>query len=149
MARWGPRCAFPDRPVIVGCGDGCYLLSGFELLTAVRYDLPVIWIIFNDSEYKLIKLYQLSAYHESGLVDFANPDYVAYAKACGAQGFRVDSLAEFETALTTALGVGQADPDRRPHHSASRFPITARIPPASWRRSRTALRKNWSGSEAR
>src|SRR5271166_2396679 len=36
--------AFPDRPVIVGCGDGCDLLSGFELLTAVRYNLPVIWI---------------------------------------------------------------------------------------------------------
>jgi acetolactate synthase I/II/III large subunit len=103
----GAKIAFPDRPVIVGCGDGCYLLSGFELLTAVRYDLPVIWIIFNDGEYKLIKLYQLSAYHESGLVDFANPDYVAYAKACGAQGFRVDSLAEFETALSTALGSGK------------------------------------------
>jgi acetolactate synthase I/II/III large subunit len=103
----GAKIAFPDRPVIVGCGDACYLLSGFELLTAVRYDLPVIWIIFNDGEYKLIKLYELSAFHESGLVDFANPDFVAYAKACGAQGFRVDSLAEFETALNTALASGK------------------------------------------
>jgi acetolactate synthase-1/2/3 large subunit len=59
----GAKMAFPDRPIIVGCGDGCYLLSGFELLTAVRYNIPVIWIIFNDGEYKLIKLYQLSAYH--------------------------------------------------------------------------------------
>ena len=40
-------------------------------------------------------------------MQFANPDYVAYAKACGAQGFRVDSLAEFETALNTALGSGE------------------------------------------
>jgi acetolactate synthase I/II/III large subunit len=103
----GTKMAFPDRPIIVGCGDGCYLLSGFELLTAVRYGLPVIWIIFNDGEYKLIKLYQLSAFHEAGLVDFANPDYVAYANACGAQGFRVDSLAEFETALSAALGSGK------------------------------------------
>ena len=99
----GTKMAFPDRPVIVGCGDGCYLLSGFELLTAVRYNLPVIWIIFRDNEYKLIKLYQLEAYHESGLVDFANPDYVAYAEACGAQGFRVESLAEFEEAFKAAL----------------------------------------------
>jgi acetolactate synthase I/II/III large subunit len=103
----GTKMAFPDRPVIVGCGDGCYLLSGFELLTAVRYNIPVIWIIFADGEYKLIKLYQLSAYHESGLVDFPNPDYVAYAKACGAQGFRVDSLAEFESAFQTALTSGK------------------------------------------
>lgn len=103
----GAKIAFPDRPVIVGCGDGCYLLSGFELLTAVRYNIPVIWIIFDDGEYKLIKLYQLSAYHEFGLTDFIEPDYVTYAKACGAQGFRVDSLAAFEEAFQTALASGK------------------------------------------
>ena len=91
----------------VGCGDGCYQLSGFELLTAVRYNIPIIWIIFNDGEFKLIKIFQLSAFHESGLVDFANPDYVAYAKACGAQGFRVESLTEFETAFRAALASGK------------------------------------------
>jgi acetolactate synthase-1/2/3 large subunit len=103
----GTKLAFPDRPVIVGCGDGCYQLSGFELLTAVRYNIPVIWIIFEDGEFKLIKLYQLEAFHESGLIDFPNPDYVSYAKACGAQGFRVESLAEFEEAFRTALASGK------------------------------------------
>ncbi len=103
----GAKMAFPDRPVIVGCGDGCYLLSGFELMTAVHYDLPIIWIIFHDDEYKLIKLYQLEAFHETGLVEFSNPDYVAYAKACGAQGFRVQSLAEFEAAFRVALASGK------------------------------------------
>ena len=103
----GVKCAHPDRPVIVGCGDGCYLLSGFELLTAVQYDIPVIWIIFNDNEFKLIKLYQLSAYGESGLVEFENPDYAAYAKACGAQGYRVETLEEFEAALADALALGK------------------------------------------
>jgi acetolactate synthase-1/2/3 large subunit len=103
----GTKMAFPDRPIIVACGDGCYLLSGFELLTAVRYKLPVIWIIFQDDEYKLIKLYQIDAFHETGLVDFPNPDYVAYAKACGAQGFQVNSLNEFEAAFRSALVSGQ------------------------------------------
>ncbi len=103
----GTKMAFPNRPVIVGCGDGCYLLSGFELMTAVRYNLPVIWIIFQDNEYKLIKLYQIEAFRETGLVDFPNPDYVAYAKACGAQGFQVNSLNEFEAAFRSALASGQ------------------------------------------
>ncbi|MFK0164481.1 thiamine pyrophosphate-binding protein [Rhizobium sp. NPDC090279] len=103
----GAKCANPDRPVIVGCGDGCYLLSGFELLTAVQYDLPVIWIIFNDGEFKLIKLYQLEAYQESGLVEFDNPDYVAYAKACGANGYRVDTIEEFESAFDEALALSK------------------------------------------
>jgi len=99
----GLKCAYPDRPVIVGCGDGGYGLAGFELMTAVQYKLPVIWIIFNDGEFKLIKLYQLSAYHESGLVDFDNPDWAAYARACGAIGHRVETLADFEGALESAL----------------------------------------------
>jgi acetolactate synthase I/II/III large subunit len=99
----GVKCAHPDKPVIVGCGDGCYLLSGFELLTAVQYGLPIIWIIFNDGEFKLIKIYQIATYRESGLVEFNNPDYVAYAKACGAMGFRVETLKEFEAAFEAAL----------------------------------------------
>ena len=103
----GTKCAHPERTVVVGCGDGCYNLSGFELMTAVQYDIPVIWIIFNDGEFKLIKIFQLFAYHESGLVEFTNPDFVAYAKACGAQAHRVETLAEFEAAFKTALASGK------------------------------------------
>jgi len=103
----GVKCAHPERTVVVGCGDGCYLLSGFELLTAVNYDIPVIWIIFSDGEFKLIKLYQLSTFFESGLVEFTNPDYVAYARACGAEGYRVETLEEFETAFRAALASGR------------------------------------------
>lgn len=122
----GLKCAYPDRAVVVGCGDGGYLLSGFELLTSVQYDLPVIWIVFNDGEFKLIKLYQISTYGESGLVEFTNPDYVAYAKACGADGYKVESLAEFEAAFEAALASGRptlidAVIDRLalPHYSSS------------------------------
>jgi acetolactate synthase I/II/III large subunit len=103
----GLKLAHPERPVIVGCGDGCYLLSGFELMTAVQENVPIIWIIFNDGEFKLIKVYQLSAYGESGLVDFTNPDWSAYARACGATAYRVDRLDEFETALDAALAANR------------------------------------------
>jgi acetolactate synthase-1/2/3 large subunit len=103
----GLKVAHPERPVIVGCGDGGYLLSGFELMTAVENRIPVIWIIFNDGEFKLIKLYQELAYHESGLVEFENPDWVAYATACGAKGYRADTLEEFEQALDAALAGNQ------------------------------------------
>lgn len=103
----GVKCAYPDRTVIAGSGDGCYLLSGFELLTAIEYDLPVIWIIFNDGEFKLIKLYQLATYLDSALVEFTNPDYVAYARACGAEGYRVETLEQFEEAFKAALASGK------------------------------------------
>ncbi|MCH8809587.1 MAG: hypothetical protein IH993_07125, partial [Proteobacteria bacterium] len=82
-------------------------MAGLELMTAVEYNLPVIWIIFNDKEFKLIKLYQLSTYFDSALVEFNNPDYVAYAKACGADGYRVETLDEFETAFKSAIDSGK------------------------------------------
>jgi acetolactate synthase-1/2/3 large subunit len=99
----GLKLAHPDRTVVVGCGDGCYSLSGFELMTAVQYQIPVIWVVFDDEEFKLIKLYQLTAYHETGLVEFTNPDLAAYARACGADGYLVDTLEDFEQAFAAAL----------------------------------------------
>jgi acetolactate synthase I/II/III large subunit len=99
----GLKLAQPHRTVVVGCGDGCYSLSGFELMTAVENDIPVIWVIFDDNEYKLIKVYQFATYGETGLVEFQNPDFATYARACGADGYRVESLDEFEEAFAAAL----------------------------------------------
>jgi acetolactate synthase-1/2/3 large subunit len=103
----GLKLAQPDRTVVVGCGDGCYSMSGFELMTAVENDIPVIWVIFNDNEYKLIKLYQLATYGDTGLVEFQNPDFAMYARACGADGCRVETLEEFEEAFASALVSGR------------------------------------------
>jgi acetolactate synthase I/II/III large subunit len=99
----GVKLAQPERTVVVGCGDGCYSMAGFELMTAVQNRIPVIWVIFNDYEYKLIKIYQYATYGEAGLVEFENPDFAAYARICGADGYRVESLAEFEDAFARAL----------------------------------------------
>jgi acetolactate synthase I/II/III large subunit len=59
--------------------------------------------VFDDEEFKLIKLYQLEAYHETGLVEFTNPDLAAYARACGADGYLVDTIEDFEQAFAAAL----------------------------------------------
>ena len=103
----GVKCAEPDRTVIATVGDGCYLMAGFELTTAVQHNIAVIWVIFNDGEYKLIKLSQLSIYKETALVSFDNPDYVAFAHACGADGYAVDTQHDFEKALAAALASGR------------------------------------------
>jgi acetolactate synthase-1/2/3 large subunit len=100
----GLKAAQPNRTVVVGCGDGCYSMSGFELMTAVENDLPVIWVIFNDSQFTLVKLYQLANYAKAGLVELKSPDFAAYARACGADGYRVASIEEFTQAYASALG---------------------------------------------
>ncbi|MGZ8361627.1 MAG: thiamine pyrophosphate-binding protein [Allosphingosinicella sp.] len=103
----GVKFGAMHRTVVAAVGDGSYLMSGFELMTAVEHRIPVIWVIFNDREFKLIKLYQLASFQDTGLVEFENPDYAAYAKACGADGYTVDRLDEFERAFTAALASGR------------------------------------------
>jgi len=99
----GVKCANPDKHVICGCGDGAYLMAGFELLTAVQYDIPVVWVIFNNSEFNVIKKFLLNMFGTHAFMQFVNPDYVMYAKACGAQGYRVEKLSDFEQVFNEAL----------------------------------------------
>jgi acetolactate synthase I/II/III large subunit len=49
----------------------------------------------------------VTEYAESGLVEFQNPDFAAYARACGANGYSVDSEDAFEAAFTDALASGK------------------------------------------
>lgn len=82
----GAKYAQMHRPVVAAVGDGSYLMSGFELMTAVQYDIPVVWVIFNDCEFKLIKLYQLSAFFKTGLTEFDNPDYAGLCPRLRSRG---------------------------------------------------------------
>jgi len=124
-ASIGVKYANPDRPVIVACGDGDYQMAGFELMTAVQENVPVIWIIFNNSEFNIIKYFQLRSKDKEVFNHFMNPDYVKYAEACGAQGFRVTEIDQFEAAFTNALSLGKpalidviVDPDIYPPFAA-------------------------------
>jgi acetolactate synthase-1/2/3 large subunit len=102
-AAIGVQLANPDRRVIVGCGDGDYLMSGFELMTAVENKIPIVWIIFDNGEFNIIKLFHLGARGESVMNEFKNPDFVKYAEACGANGYRIERLVDFAKAFKEAL----------------------------------------------
>lgn len=103
----GVKCANPDRTVVCACGDGDYLMAGFELITCVKNNIPVIYVIFNNSEFNVIKKFLLANFGEHAFMDVTNPDYVKYAEACGAKGWKVHNGAEFEDAFTQALKLNQ------------------------------------------
>lgn len=120
-AALGVKYANPDRPVIVACGDGDYQMAGFELMTAVENKMPVVWIIFNNSEFNIIKYFQLKSKKSEVFNSFLNPDFVKYAEACGAKGFHVTKIEDFEVAFTEAMKLGKpavidviVDPDIYP-----------------------------------
>jgi acetolactate synthase-1/2/3 large subunit len=103
----GVKCANMDKTVICGCGDGAYLMAGFELLTAVENNIPVLWVIFNNSEFNIIKKLLINNFGEHAFMHFKNPDYVKYAEACGAKSFRVEKLEDFEGAFKEALALNK------------------------------------------
>ncbi len=103
----GVKCANPDKVVISGSGDGCYLMAGFELMTAVQYNIPVIWVIFNNGEFNVIKKFLINMYNRHAYMTFNNPDYIQYAKACGAKGYRVEKIEDFEPVLKKAIEDGK------------------------------------------
>ena len=53
-----PRLAHPDRPVVAFTGDGGFLMAIAELHTAVRENLPIIVVVFDDQEIGLIRVKQ-------------------------------------------------------------------------------------------
>ncbi|MDD4426391.1 MAG: thiamine pyrophosphate-binding protein [Mariniphaga sp.] len=103
----GVKCANPDKVVISGSGDGCYQMAGFELMTAVQYNIPVVWIIFNNGEFNVIKKFLLNMMNDQAFMQFNNPDFVKYAEACGATGYRVERLKNFAPALQKAIALNK------------------------------------------
>jgi acetolactate synthase I/II/III large subunit len=99
----GVKCANPDKLVISGSGDGCYSMAGFELMTAVQYDIPVVWIIFNNGEFNIIKKFLINMFGDHAFMQFNNPDLVCYARACGAEGYRVEKISDFKRILQKAI----------------------------------------------
>lgn len=98
------KIACPQTPVICLAGDGCFLMNGQELATAMQYDAPVIFIVVNNGMYGTIRMHQERAYpeHVSG-TELRNPDFAALARAYGAEGHTVRSLEGFQAAVEAAL----------------------------------------------
>src|SRR5690606_31799576 len=94
---------FPSKRVVVVTGDGGFLMNSQELETVVRLQLPVIVLIWRDDGYGVIRWKQIVNFSRTSSVNFANPDFVAYARAYGALGFRVEGPSELMPILQEAL----------------------------------------------
>jgi acetolactate synthase-1/2/3 large subunit len=94
----------PDRVVVAFAGDGCFMMAGNELATAVQHDAPVIVIVVNNGMYGTIRMHQERRY--SGRViatALRNPDLVAYAKAFGCEAETIRNTGDFAPAFERAL----------------------------------------------
>ena len=102
------KALHPDRVVIAFAGDGCFLMTGQELATAVQYQLNVIFIVVNNNMYGTIRMHQEREFpsHVYGTA-LVNPDFAAYARAFGANGEVVETTAQFAPAFARAMQAGK------------------------------------------
>jgi len=97
------KLACPERKVLAAVGDGGFLMLGSELATAVREQVPIVVLIWEDQSYGLIKWkMDLELGHHSS-VDFQTPDFVKYAESFGANGYRINHTDELLPTLQSTL----------------------------------------------
>lgn len=89
----------PNTQVVSVAGDGGFLFSGQDLETAVRKNLNIIQLIWNDGKYNMVEFQEEMKYKRSAGVEFGPVDYVKYAESFGAKGLRVTNQEELEAAL--------------------------------------------------
>ena len=97
------KLVHPDKKVLAVCGDGGFMMNSQELETAVRYKLNVVVLILNDNAYGFIKWKQQGYKYPDFGLDYGNPDFVKYAEAYGAKGYKIKKADDLLPTLKKAF----------------------------------------------
>ena len=112
----GAKFAAPDRPCVSVCGDGAFFMHANVLGTAVEYDLPVVWVVWNNYAYASIRGLQrcylggrelATDFHHPKTGERYNPDFAAMACSAGVEGVRVDRAADLAEAVRSGVAANK------------------------------------------
>jgi acetolactate synthase-1/2/3 large subunit len=99
-AAIGAQIANPGEAVLAAMGDGGFMFSVNELATAVKYRLPIVFLVVNDERFGAIKWLQERMFQGRwGETELANPNFVKLAEAFGARGVKVKGLDDLGDAI--------------------------------------------------
>jgi acetolactate synthase-1/2/3 large subunit len=107
-AALGAKTANPASPVVLFTGDGSLRMNSGEMATLVKYSLPVLIIVFNNSTLGMLRQWQNLFYEKRYFqtdLDNRGPDFVKLAAAYDVPGFRVTDEASFLQALEKSAQV--------------------------------------------
>jgi len=96
----------PGRRVLAVCGDGGFMMNSQEMETAVRLKLNLVVLVLQDNAYGMIRWKQATDGFADFGMTFGDPDFVAYAKAYGAKGSRVETADGVQPTLEAAFAAG-------------------------------------------
>jgi pyruvate dehydrogenase (quinone) len=113
--------AYPNRQSVAIVGDGGFAQLMAELSTAVKYQLPVKIVVLKNNSLSEVRFEQKELGNPEFGCDLNPIDFVAFAKSCGADGFRCSKPAEMRSVIAaflrsprTALLEAEVDPDEKP-----------------------------------
>jgi acetolactate synthase I/II/III large subunit len=112
----GAKFAAPDRPCVSVCGDGAFFMHANVLGTAVEYNLPVVWVVWNNYAYASIRGLQrgylngrelATDFHNPTTGERYNPDFAAMARSAGVEGVRVDRAGDLAEAVRKGIAANR------------------------------------------
>ena len=112
----GAKLAAPDRPCVAICGDGGFTMTPHVLCTAIEYDIPCTWVVWNNFAWSAIRDIQYgmfggreigTGFYRGDNQEPYNPDFAAIARACGVHGMTVTKSNDFKDALEHAVASGK------------------------------------------
>ncbi len=108
-AAIGAKAALPDRTVWAVDGDGCFQMTGQELVTAALEKLPIKVALLNNSYLGMVRQWQEMFYDERYSEVFLDsstlPDFVMWAESMGCAAFRVESPEEVAPTIEKANAI--------------------------------------------
>jgi acetolactate synthase-1/2/3 large subunit len=126
----GAKLAAPDRPVVTVCGDGGFAMNASAVLTAVEHGIAVVWVVWNNGGYSVIRDQQLGYFGKDRELATMfrgkegrpfSADYAMMARSMGAAGVLVEKPADLAGQLEAAIASNRptvldvrVDPDIRP-----------------------------------
>ena len=104
-AALGAKVGRPEKLVFNVAGDGCFRMNINEIMTAARYNIPVIQVVINNHVLGMVRQWQTLFYGQRYSATVLNDkvDFVKVAEAMGATGIRVSSLEELDDAIKKAI----------------------------------------------
>jgi len=102
----GAQAAAPGRKVVLVTGDGGFMFQAAELATAMRHNLPVVAVVFDDGAFGNVRRIQEQQYGNRLIAcDLTNPDFVKFAESFGMAAFRANTPDALESSLRQAFAL--------------------------------------------
>jgi acetolactate synthase-1/2/3 large subunit len=101
------KMVHPNRNVVAVCGDGSFQMTGAELETAKRLNLPIIVLLWRDEGYGLIEWHQQKKFKRSSYIKFGNPDFIQLAKSYGFEAMQIQKSEDLKPALEKAIAMNK------------------------------------------